>query len=124
MQEHLLHSHNVFPVRAELRDDVRYPLLQFEVAFLEQLPDRHGHDSFGRRVDRVERFVCCRALFAALYCFAKRAQACQFPVASHGHLRARQRAIIDIALCAREQRVQRLAVDSYVLRLLRDKLQI
>ena len=118
VQQQLLHGDVLLPVRGELRDDLRHPLLQAQQAFLKEQPHRYRYYGLGTREDRVERLVRGRPLGTALNGSTERAHASDSPAPRHGHLRAGHHTVVHLALRPGEDRLQPLAVDADRLRFL------
>ena len=86
MQKELLHGDDVFPVRSELRDDVRHALAEVQVPVLDQQPPGRRGDRLGRREHAVERVVV-RA--------PKGLEEAQAPFPRHGDLCRREQSLVD-----------------------------
>jgi hypothetical protein len=116
VEEELLHRHGVLPVRAELRDDVDHPLVDGELAVLDQQPARGGDDRLGAGEDDIERLVGRRCRPSLVRHLAIAVHGCELAVTGDGELAGGKPSLVDLFPGPREERIEATGIEAKALR--------
>ena len=112
VKQRLFDCNCIFVVRAELRDDRCYLLLDVQQALFDEQPDAGAHDCLGQRMNGEHGVVGGRLPYTALNRDTERAQPDEPSMPRHRNLRTRQRATINVQAYTLVQRLETRAVEA------------